>query len=84
MTPFMRCAILDNDGVSDERLTIASGLDNPHGVAWHDGDLYIGEIPRIRVARNILQQLKNPSQPPPNRGVYRGIADRQSPRFASY
>ncbi|WOV91555.1 MAG: PQQ-dependent sugar dehydrogenase [Candidatus Zeuxoniibacter abyssi] len=53
----------DNDGVSDERLTIASGLDNPHGVAWHDGDLYIGEIPRIRVARNILQQLKNPSQP---------------------
>ena len=53
----------DNDGISDERLTVSSGLDNPHGVAWHDGDLYIGETPRIRVVRNIIQQLENPSQP---------------------
>ena len=48
----------DNDGIADIRQTIISKLDKPHGVAWHDGDLYIGETPRILRVRDILQQLK--------------------------
>ncbi len=31
----------DHDGVADEVITFAEGLKNPHGLAWHDGYLYI-------------------------------------------
>jgi glucose/arabinose dehydrogenase len=50
----------DGDGVSDERRIIADGLNTPHGVAYFGGDLYIGEIHRISVVRDILQ---NPNAP---------------------
>lgn len=37
----------DNDGASDGRTVLASGLDRPHGIALHDGYLYIAETERI-------------------------------------
>ena len=39
----------DGDGTAEIRQVVASGLNNPHGVAFHRGDLYIGEIPAIHV-----------------------------------
>jgi len=37
----------DNDGVSDGRTTLLSGLDIPHGVAFHGGYIYVAETHRI-------------------------------------
>ena len=42
---------------------IASGLQNPIGVAFHQGDLYIGAISRIFVLRDIEHHLDAPPKP---------------------
>ena len=41
----------DGDGVSDGRTTLFSGLDTPHGLALHDGYLYVAEMTQISRAR---------------------------------
>lgn len=41
----------DGDGAADGRTLLASGLDWPHSVAFHDGWLYIAETERIIRAR---------------------------------
>jgi glucose/arabinose dehydrogenase len=33
----------DRDGVAEERVVFAQGLRNPHGLAFHDGYLYVAE-----------------------------------------
>lgn len=38
---------------------IVSGLDTPNGIAYFDGDLYVAEIERITVYRNIEENLDN-------------------------
>ena len=48
----------DGDGTAEIRQVVASGLNNPHGVAFHRGDLYIGEIPAIHVIEDILPYLE--------------------------
>jgi len=53
----------DGDGVSDERYTIVSGLRQPNGVAFRDGDLYIAEISRILKLEDIEEKLANPPSP---------------------
>lgn len=42
---------------------IASGLTMPSGIAFHDGDLYIGAISRILVLRGIEKHLDDPPKP---------------------
>ncbi|SLN12413.1 PQQ-dependent sugar dehydrogenase [Oceanibacterium hippocampi] len=37
----------DGDGKAEVRRIIADGLDRPHGMAWRDGWLYVGEPRRI-------------------------------------
>ena len=37
----------DGDGEADQGNTISGGLNSPNGVAYYEGDLYIGEINRI-------------------------------------
>ncbi|MFO7172125.1 MAG: sorbosone dehydrogenase family protein [Bacillota bacterium] len=37
----------DGDGVADQVVTVAEGLDRPHGLAWHQGDLYVAENSRV-------------------------------------
>lgn len=46
-----------------EPVTIASGLDAPHGVAFHDGALYVGELGRILRYDRIEERLRDPPQP---------------------
>ena len=41
------------DGFAEERYLIASGLKNPTGVTYHQGDLYFAEIEKIWIVRNI-------------------------------
>jgi glucose/arabinose dehydrogenase len=58
-------AVLDRDknGVADEVVQIASGLNFPNGVALRDGALYVAEINRILRYDAIEGALKSPPRP---------------------
>ena len=53
----------DRDHKAERVIILARGLNNPNGVAFKDGDLYIAEISRILRYRNIEAHLDNPPQP---------------------
>ncbi|HET7268117.1 MAG TPA: sorbosone dehydrogenase family protein [Oleiagrimonas sp.] len=53
----------DHDGHADKVRVVASGLDTPIGVAFHDDDLYVSAIDRIVVLRDIENHLDNPPAP---------------------
>ncbi len=53
----------DNDGTADEVMTILDGLTVPHGVAFRDGTLFVGENNRITRYDNILSNLDDPPEP---------------------
>ncbi|PZQ13538.1 MAG: sorbosone dehydrogenase [Rhodanobacter denitrificans] len=42
---------------------LASGLEQPVGVAFHDGDLYVSAIDRIVVLRDVERDLAKPPKP---------------------
>ncbi len=52
-------ALIDEDKnyKTDQIITLASGLNSPNGVAYYKGDLYVAEIQRVIVFRNIKKQL---------------------------
>ncbi len=58
-------AVLDHnkDGVGDEVITVAHGLNMPNGVAFRDGALYVAEVNRVIRYGDIENKLRNP--PPP-------------------
>ncbi len=49
----------DKDGVADTRYVVASGLNNPNGVVYHDGELYVAEINRVIKFKDIDKNYKN-------------------------
>ncbi len=55
-------AVVDEsqDGKAEKTYVLAEGLNQPNGVAYKDGDLYVGEISRISVMRDIASNLANP------------------------
>jgi glucose/arabinose dehydrogenase len=53
----------DKDGVADEVIQIASGLNFPNGVAVRDGALYVAEINRILRYDAIEGSLRKPPKP---------------------
>lgn len=56
-------AVLDanQDQRADRVLTIATGLDNPNGVAYRNGSLYVAEVSRILRFDRIAGELANSS-----------------------
>ncbi len=54
-------ALLDKnlDGRSDERFVVASGLNSPNGIVYHQGTLYVAEISRIIRFKNIDTTYQN-------------------------
>ncbi len=58
-------AVLDHnkDGVGDEVITVAHGLNMPNGMAFRDGALYVAEVNRVIRYGDIENKLRNP--PPP-------------------
>lgn len=57
-------AVLDNnqDGRAEEVVTVASGLQMPTGVCWHQNSLYVSEVHRILIFDAIDQNFRrNPS-----------------------
>ncbi len=53
----------DKDYVSDRVIVVASGLNSPNGVAFKNGDLYVGEIHRIIKFENIESRLNDMPEP---------------------
>lgn len=53
----------DGDGVAERVRVIASGLQLPMGVAFHNGDLYVSAVSRILVLRDIEAHLDAPPKP---------------------
>ena len=51
------------DGVADTVIVVATGLQMPVGVAWHNGDLFVSAVNRIVVLRNIDEHLLDPPAP---------------------
>jgi len=50
-----------SNNVVDEVRKIASGLNSPNGVAYLSGDLYVSEVDRILIFRDILNRLDAPA-----------------------
>ena len=50
----------DRNGKADTVCRIASGLNMPAGVAWHDGDLFISSISKIVKLPTIAENLLHP------------------------
>jgi len=61
----------NNDNKAETIITVVEGLNNPNGVTYYNGDLYIGEINRIskipdidnRLAENLETETINDSLP---------------------
>ncbi len=58
-------AVKDTDGdfKADKKWVIDSGLNQPNGVAFRDGNLYVAEISRILEYENIESKLDSPPAP---------------------
>ncbi len=58
-------ALVDEDGdyVADKQYVIDEGLNMPNGVAFRDGDLYVGALNRILRYRDIENHLGDPPAP---------------------
>jgi glucose/arabinose dehydrogenase len=58
-------AVVDNNGdhKAEQVIPIAKGLNEPSGVAFHEGTLYVGEIHRVVKFDNIESRLQSPGQP---------------------
>jgi glucose/arabinose dehydrogenase len=58
-------ALVDTNGdqKADRVLVMAKGLNQPNGVAFHNGSLYVGEISRITRFDNIESRLESPGDP---------------------
>src|SRR5580658_1924670 len=61
-----------------EVITIARDLDEPNGVAFHDGSLYVAEVSRVLRYDAIEARIKNPPRPggkinhPPQKNKHEG------------
>ena len=57
-------ALLGREGAdrAEEVITIADRLNSPNGVAYRNGDLYVAEIGRVIVFRDIADSLQNSSR----------------------
>jgi glucose/arabinose dehydrogenase len=55
-------AVVERNGKREAKV-IASGLDRPNGLAFHNGTLYIGEGTKISKLERIEDNLDNPGKP---------------------
>ncbi|MFY0652600.1 MAG: sorbosone dehydrogenase family protein [Cyclobacteriaceae bacterium] len=53
----------NKDGKSDKTYVIASGLNDPNGVAFRNGSLYVAEISELNRYDDIESKLANPPKP---------------------
>ncbi len=56
-------AVVPGPGGRNRVIEIDDDLSTPNGIAYRDGDLYVAEISRVLVYRDIDKRLNNPPQP---------------------
>lgn len=56
-------AVVPGPGGRNRVVEIADDLSTPNGIAYKDGDLYVAEISRVLVYRDIEKHLNSPPQP---------------------
>lgn len=56
-------AVVPNPAGGTRVIEVDSGLDMPNGIAYRDGDLYVAEVSRILVYRDIDGRLSNAPEP---------------------
>ncbi len=56
-------AVIPGPGGRNRVVEIDDDLSTPNGIAYRDGDLYVAEIARVLVYRDIDKRLNNPPQP---------------------
>ena len=56
-------AIRPGPGGRNRVFELADDLETPNGIAYHDGDLYVAEISRVLVYRDIDNRINNPPEP---------------------
>jgi glucose/arabinose dehydrogenase len=58
-------AVVDRDGdhQADQVHVLASGLDDPSGLAFRDGALYVAAVGRILLLRDVARDLSRPPRP---------------------
>lgn len=52
----------NGDGRPDTRFVLAEGLNQPNGIAWRDGDLYVAEIDKLWRYPDIEDHLDDPQR----------------------
>lgn len=53
----------NGDNIADKKWVIASGLNMPNGVAFHDGDLYIAEVSKISKIEDVESNIDDTPTP---------------------
>ena len=56
-------AVIPSGDANPQVIEIARDLDMPNGIAFHNADLYVAEVSRILVYRNIMARLTQPPEP---------------------
>ncbi|MDH3748340.1 MAG: PQQ-dependent sugar dehydrogenase [Gammaproteobacteria bacterium] len=56
-------AVVPGPGGRNRVVEITDDLSTPNGIAYKDGDLYVAEISRVLVYRNIDSRINNPPEP---------------------
>ena len=60
----------DGDGYAEKKIIVASGLQNPTGVTYHNGDLYFAEIKEVWVIKDIDSYLMSNKDSSPTIELY--------------
>jgi glucose/arabinose dehydrogenase len=60
----------NNDGAAEQKILLASGLQNPTGVSFYKGDLYFSEIDKVWIIEDIDSWLSSDQENLPERSIF--------------
>ena len=60
----------DKDGVSEKKVVVSDGLQNPTGITFFKGDLYFAEIDKVWIIEDIDEWLELNSNSMPKKSIY--------------
>ena len=60
----------NNDGVAEQKILLANGLQNPTGVSFYKGDLYFSEIDKVWIIEDIDSWLSSDQENLPERSIF--------------
>ena len=61
---------VNNDGLAEQKILLANGLQNPTGVSFYKGDLYFSEIDKVWIIQDIDSWLSSDQENLPERSIF--------------